>query len=160
VTPSEELTSSLRDLTRVVKHGRRQWALRRPGLPQGALDLLFVIAEMDRTRPACHAKELVDRTGLDASTISRAIGVLVDAGLVERHPDPRDRRASLLAVTADGRAVLSDADRWYDDVLLRALADWRPEDISTFARQIDRLSAGLGEAFDTRTLNRDLEAAR
>lgn len=160
MTPSEELTSSLRDLTRVVKHGRRQWALRSPGLPPGALDLLFVIAEMDRTEPACHAKELVDRTGLDPSTISRAVGVLADTGLVERHPDPRDRRASLLAVTAAGREVLSDAERWYDGVLQHGLADWRPEEISAFARQVDRLTAGLGDAFDTRTTIRDLEAAR
>lgn len=47
--------------------------------------------------------------------VPRSVTSLVDdlerAGLVERRPDPTDRRATLVAATDDGRAVLVEADR-------------------------------------------------
>ena len=160
-TQSEELTARLRELTRTVKHGRRQWALDRPAMPAAALDLLVLVDEVSRRSPACHAKELVDRTGLDPSTVSRAVTVLVESGLVERQPDLTDRRASILAVTPAGRAVLSDAEAWYDAMLGRALADWRPDEISALTGLLERLTGGLQDALDaTRSRSRDLEAAR
>jgi DNA-binding MarR family transcriptional regulator len=47
---------------------------------------------------------LAGLAGLNATMVSRIVGKLVAAGLIERAPDPDDRRAALISVTpaADG----------------------------------------------------------
>jgi DNA-binding MarR family transcriptional regulator len=47
---------------------------------------------------------LAARIGASDPTVSRAVAGLVSAGVVERSADPDDRRAVLLAATADGRS--------------------------------------------------------
>ena len=48
------------------------------------------------------AADLSDAFGMDKGGVSRQVQSLVDLGLVERQPDPEDRRAALLAASADG----------------------------------------------------------
>jgi DNA-binding MarR family transcriptional regulator len=45
----------------------------------------------------------------------------VAAGLLRREPDPEDRRASRLALTADGRAALRAATETYEKCLAEPL---------------------------------------
>ena len=47
--------------------------------------------------------ELAERMGITAPTASRAVDGLVDLGLLERLPDPADRRAVRIDVTEQGR---------------------------------------------------------
>ena len=47
--------------------------------------------------------ELAERMGITAPTASRAVEGLVDLGLLERQPDPGDRRAVSIDVTKSGR---------------------------------------------------------
>jgi DNA-binding MarR family transcriptional regulator len=46
---------------------------------------------------------LADRMGISAPTASRAVDGLVDLGLMERLPDPEDRRAVRIDLTRPGR---------------------------------------------------------
>lgn len=48
--------------------------------------------------------ELAARVGLDTSTLVRLLDLLADRGLIERQPDPTDRRAHLIVLTPAGRA--------------------------------------------------------
>jgi DNA-binding MarR family transcriptional regulator len=50
--------------------------------------------------------ELAGLAGLNATMVSRIVGKLVAAGLIERAPDPDDRRAALISVTPAGRRLL------------------------------------------------------
>lgn len=45
------------------------------------------------------------RLQVHPTSVTNAVDRLQAAGLVERLPHPRDRRATLVAITADGRAV-------------------------------------------------------
>jgi DNA-binding MarR family transcriptional regulator len=155
----DELISRLRDLTRTVRMSRRQRVRRHAGVPAGMLDVLMLLGEVSRRSPCCHARELVERTGLDPSTVSRAVTVLVEHGLVERRADPADKRAHILAVTPAGQEELSAASGWYEDVLRRALADWRPEDITRLSALLGRLNADVQDALGP-TRTHVLEAAR
>ena len=47
--------------------------------------------------------ELAGRMGITAPTASRAVDGLVELGLLERLPDPEDRRAVRIGVTPTGR---------------------------------------------------------
>jgi DNA-binding MarR family transcriptional regulator len=49
--------------------------------------------------------ELADAEGLNPTMLSRIVGKLEAAGLLLRSPDPQDRRAVTVEVTADGAAL-------------------------------------------------------
>jgi DNA-binding MarR family transcriptional regulator len=50
--------------------------------------------------------ELATRLGVPPTTISRYVAGFVERGLVERAPNPADRRSYLLEVTEEGRGVV------------------------------------------------------
>lgn len=64
--------------------------------------------------------QLAQRLGLDKSTLSRTIDGLVNIGLVERLPNPSDRRFTPLVATKQGKAICdsinSEADDYYGRV--------------------------------------------
>ena len=67
---------------------------------------------------------LAAQVGVDVSVASRQLAVLERLGYVERRPDPRDGRASLLRLTAAGADALAGARALRADWALSALADW------------------------------------
>jgi DNA-binding MarR family transcriptional regulator len=74
-------------------------------IDQTVLDLLVRIdlAPAKRLR----AVDICRQLQMSASHISRVIDRAESEGLVERSPDPADRRASLVSITASGRAVVA-----------------------------------------------------
>jgi DNA-binding MarR family transcriptional regulator len=56
--------------------------------------------------------ELAARLGLTLPTISDSARTLVEKGLAAKGPDPRHPRASLVALTAEGRAQAAKARAW------------------------------------------------
>jgi DNA-binding MarR family transcriptional regulator len=148
-------------IVRLIRHRR---TVDRPAVPLGMVGTLILIEQIGDRSAGCHAKELAIRSGLNASTVSRAVTALVTHGLVERRADPTDKRATFLGLTAAGRAALADARSWYGEVLDRALADWRPAEIaaltSALGRFISDLQGALHLAPDATQTNDMLEAAR
>ncbi len=76
------------------------------GLPSTVLDLL-VRLDLAPNR-AERASRLCNQLNLSAAHMSRTIDRAEAAGLVERRPDPGDRRAQVVEVTRAGDAVLAD----------------------------------------------------
>ncbi|MFF3159642.1 MarR family winged helix-turn-helix transcriptional regulator [Streptomyces sp. NPDC057910] len=72
-------------------------------LPMAQVELLQVLAEHSPAR----VSDLAVRQRLATSTVSGLIGHMITAGLVTRDVDPRDRRASVVALTDAGRAQLT-----------------------------------------------------
>jgi DNA-binding MarR family transcriptional regulator len=61
-----------------------------------------VLRLVDTTGPQPQA-EVARRLMVSAPVVTRLAAGLVDAGLIERRPDAKDRRAVILALTATGR---------------------------------------------------------
>ena len=59
--------------------------------------------------------EIAKRLGLDKSTLSRTIDGLVNIGMVERSPNPSDRRYTLLSLTKKGQQTADRINRSNDD---------------------------------------------
>ena len=89
------------------------------------------------TRPGSLAR--IMRIG--APSISKATGRLTERGFVEVVPDPGDARASLLRLTASGRAVARELYRVGDDLIARLTEDWSDADARTAADLLSRLAA-------------------
>ncbi|MBV9872717.1 MAG: MarR family transcriptional regulator [Frankiaceae bacterium] len=68
-------------------------------LTPSQLSALGVIARQGPIR----LSDLADAESMNPTMVSRVVAALDDAGLVRRRPDPDDRRAGLLEVTATGR---------------------------------------------------------
>lgn len=151
---ARQLGTRLHELVRTVRLIRRRRADARPLVPLGLVGMLM---QIDQLPPGCHARELAARTGLDPSTVSRAVGTLVGLGLVERGTDPTDMRARVLALTPDGRTALSEAFDWYGGVLDRALADWTPDEIAALSGALGRFTRDIETALGHHD---NLEAAR
>ncbi|RSN70985.1 MULTISPECIES: MarR family winged helix-turn-helix transcriptional regulator [Actinomadura] len=61
-------------------------------------------------------RDLIDRTGIDKSTMVRLIDELEDGGLVSRERTPQDRRAYSIVLTPRGGETLEKAWRATDEV--------------------------------------------
>ena len=101
--------------------------------------VLLVLADSGPQRVTALADHLVT----DPSTTSRQTAELVKRGLLERLPDPDDRRAGLLAVTAEGRAVVRSMRERRNELLTQTLRDWSPADVETLGTLLGRLADSL-----------------
>ena len=110
-----------------------------PGLDTASYALLVHLYETGPVRAA----EIVERTGLDKSTVSRQIARLEELGLLERAVDSADGRARIVQLTAIGHDRL-DAVRNDRRTLLRErLSHWSTEDMKTFSSLLERLNEVL-----------------
>lgn len=69
----------------------------------------------------CTSTELGARLGISKQAATKTAGALERLGLIERLPDPADRRARTLTPTPRGRAMLEQSARFFR----RHLRDWR-----------------------------------
>jgi DNA-binding MarR family transcriptional regulator len=100
---------------------------------------LIEVAAVGPIRP----RNLASRMDTTPATASRALDVLEELGLVERQPDPDDRRAVLIVATPKGRRW---ADRRRNEIL--AVLGCIPPGVASraFMSEIARLNAALREA--------------
>jgi DNA-binding MarR family transcriptional regulator len=80
------------------------------------------------------AAQVAERTAMDKVAVSRAVNKLIDAGRLERHFSPEDKRRSVLALSEGGRAI-------YRDVI--------PIALSYEGKILDRLTAVEKEALES-----------
>jgi DNA-binding MarR family transcriptional regulator/N-acetylglutamate synthase-like GNAT family acetyltransferase len=85
--------------------------------PLGEGRVLFELGEAEAT-----PRDVRARLGLDSGYLSRLIGSLEREGLVERSPNPADRRTTRLRLTRAGRSELDELNRISDELAASALA--------------------------------------
>jgi DNA-binding MarR family transcriptional regulator len=110
-----------------------------PDLDAACYAMLLHVSDIAPIRAA----DVVERTGLDKSTVSRQIARLEELGLVERVADPHDGRARQVQLTEVGTDRLNKvrSDR---RARMRAIFDkWTTADISTFSGLLGRLNRDL-----------------
>src|ERR671919_1328631 len=96
----EELAPRLRwAITRMARRLRQE-----AGVDLGPSQVA-ALASVDRRGPLSPS-ELAEIERIKRPTVTRIVRHLEEAGLVERVRDPADGRASILSVTAEGRALL------------------------------------------------------
>lgn len=110
-----------------------------PGMLPGAYKALTTIARCEQVT----ASSLAERMLMDKGQVSRTVRELEDLGLVERSPDPRDGRSSLLRLTAVGSERLAAARLPQEGMLLQTLEDWSIADIGNLSRLLHALASGV-----------------
>ena len=85
-------------------------------LNQSQWRVLAAIAE----NSGCTSADVVCLTPMDKGIVSRAVGSLIEEGMVVRTPDPGDKRRATLAVTKAGKDHYKDISRRVVDSLATA----------------------------------------
>lgn len=75
--------------------------------------------------------DLAEVLELQPISLVRLLDRLVDQGLLERHPDPRDRRANRLFLTEAGRRLVDDLDSLRDSIAADVLQGMPASTIET-----------------------------
>ena len=94
--------------------------------------------------------------GLTLAPVTRTVRTLIDKGYVDRHPNPRSKRADLVIVNPAGRKLLESDPRAR---LVDIIAQIPPDERETLARSMKTILDGLLELglprFDERLLDQD-----
>ncbi len=85
---------------------------------------------------------LAQAARLDKSTMVVALDALEEEGLVERRPDPKDRRARIVVPTDAGRDLLARAEEVVLGVEGEVLADMDAEELRALRGLLTRLVVG------------------
>ncbi len=93
--------------------------------------------------PGTRAADLAALFGLDKSTLSRQVQVLIDRGLVERSGERPGKRGVVLELTHDGQDALAAAVAGVRAALGEWLDGWSEREISDFAAMVARLNQRL-----------------
>jgi len=88
---------------------------------------------------------LAQRLGVDRTVMTYLLDDLEKAGLVERKPDPADRRARRVVLTEAGNARLCDLERRLRRVEEHVLAPLDPAERETLRALLQRLAVAIGE---------------
>lgn len=104
-----------------------------------------LLSSVERGAPTSQLA-LARRLGIDRTVMTYLIDDLVEADLVERQTDPRDRRARTVVATARGRRLLPDLDRRLASVEAELLAALSPTETDRFRRLLRKAAADLADA--------------
>lgn len=110
------------------------------GLPLSWYDVLLELHGADGGQ--LRMQELSGRVVLSRTRVSRLVDDLVDAGLVQRIPDPADGRAKLARITDEGTQALRRTAPTY----LAAIGEHFSRHLSD--DQLDAIHAGLHQVLD------------
>lgn len=89
---------------------------------------------------------LAERMGVEAMTLSTGLDRLESRGLIERRPDPDDRRAKLVHLTTSGEEVLERIQPIAAALRADASKGVAPADWQRFLETLKKVRANLADA--------------
>lgn len=131
---ASELRTTVMRLARRLRNQRADTTL--------SLGQLAALGTLDRHGPLTPG-ELAAHERVQPPSMTRIVAALEAAGLVTRTDHPSDRRQVLVAVSADGRAMLRDDRRRRDAWLSQRMRDLDPADLEALRRAaavLDRIA--------------------
>ncbi|WP_371664431.1 MarR family winged helix-turn-helix transcriptional regulator [Streptomyces sp. NBC_00280] len=146
-TDVAEIDRNLNRIAHLAYHARQHGLLRKlAGVPleRSAVVLLRQIADSEPLRPG----ELANLLAVEASHITRQVQQLQKAGYVTRVPDPDDRRAQRIQLTAAGEDAVVRIREVSCRSMRRALEGWSPHELRRLTAFVDRMVDDVLSAID------------
>jgi DNA-binding MarR family transcriptional regulator len=149
--PARTLGDHLMRLVKLIQAGKHLMQVPHPEVDPFHYPILFrVWSEPQRL------SDLAQALHADVSTTSRQVSHLTQLGLIEKVPDPQDRRAAQLGITEQGKAFVLALRASRNQQLDEVMAGWSDEDRDQFthllARFLDDLETGLQRLREARSV--------
>jgi DNA-binding MarR family transcriptional regulator len=142
VADEETVRALEREMGVLVRRLRRLIAERarlvHPELAAVGYSMLTALQEKPR-----RASDLVEMFSIDKGAVSRQVQALLELRLIERSPDPDDRRAATLAITDESIRRLAAVAEKRRSELLGRLSSWKPGELQAFVDALARYNATL-----------------
>src|SRR6516165_11234225 len=94
-----------------------------------------VLVRLDRAE-GLNQSELAEMLDLQPITLTRLLDKLADSGLIERRPDPDDRRAKRLFLTPAARPLLKRLAELGEETMSNTVAGIAPESVEQIVSQL------------------------
>jgi MarR family transcriptional regulator, transcriptional regulator for hemolysin len=147
-TLNREFAFTLNDVARLLRtyadHKAAQFGITRA---QWA-----VLVRLDRSE-GINQSEFADVLDLQPITLTRLLDKLSDSGLIERRPDPADRRAKRLYLTAAARPLLKQLGALGDETMAGAMAGVSAENVEHMVSQLGIVKENLRRLIQQRNAN-------
>jgi MarR family transcriptional regulator for hemolysin len=138
---NRELAFSINDVARLLRtyadHAAGQFGMTRAKWA--------VLARLDRFEGLKQA-ELAEMLDLQPISLTRLLDGLAENGLIERRPDPEDRRAKRLFLTPGARPLLARLSELGEDLMETALAGLQPADVNGLLAHLSTVKENLRQA--------------
>jgi DNA-binding MarR family transcriptional regulator len=142
--------SGVQGLLRTVRKAKARLLETRGSVETATQAVLQIVAAEGPMRTSALAASAQS----DLSTISRQVAGLVAAGLLERRADPMDGRASLLAVTTDGAAVVAQHEEARAAFFADVLDGWSADELQQFASLLGKFTVAYDQVHAARLAER------
>jgi DNA-binding MarR family transcriptional regulator len=107
----------------------------------------FILQRLAQRAPRRQV-ELSERVLADAPNVTRLIDTLVDRGLVERRPDPTDRRSWSVSLTPKGSKLIASSRRPLVGAREELFDGFGDEELRTLLGLLDRIDARVRMLLD------------
>jgi DNA-binding MarR family transcriptional regulator len=122
-------------------HLRALMSADQEGISLFDIEILRLLVDQGGAR----ASYLADEFGLTRTSISRHVTLLTEEGLIDQHPDAKDRRAVQLEITAAGRDALTVQDERRREITKALTTDWSEDERQLVATFLARLNVRTTE---------------
>lgn len=141
-----ELARSIRNFSKL--NMRSMWTIMSHGQ--------FVTLDIIKRTTACEGAEggvsvsaIAKHAHKPMSAISRNLGKLEDDGLIERRPDPDDRRNTLVTLTEQGREAHERTWEKFNEYLSLVIEEYGEDRICQLIDDLDDCYSAMGDALST-----------
>jgi MarR family transcriptional regulator, transcriptional regulator for hemolysin len=142
-SPSREIAVSIVDVARMLRTYADQRA-RQFGISRAQWTVLM---RLDRSE-GLNQSELADLLDLQPISVTRLLDRLAESGLIERRPDPNDRRANRLYLTPAARPLLKQLTSLGEDVMQIVLQSVDESAQEQLLRNLDTMKNNLRAAIN------------
>lgn len=140
----DDLLESLeREVGVLMRRARKVMAVRAGLVHADLMPTSYIVLAHINDRGPVRASEVADFFDLDKGAVSRVVQHLAELGLVERSPDPEDRRATLLAPTKEARERMQRVVLERRARLKERLGEWDDTGLTDFVGHLSRYNHAL-----------------
>lgn len=148
LTPAKALALVMHDVSRLLRR-RVDKAAQTLGLTSAQWRVLAFVSRCEGSNQA----SMADHMDMEPITLSRHLDRMQAAGMIERRPDPNDRRAHRLFLTETGRTLMDGFRAVTSDVMDDFVEGISEEELATTIDILARMRANLtGKAAEAPSL--------
>jgi DNA-binding MarR family transcriptional regulator len=110
-----------------------------------------LMAQLEKSAAGMTLGELSSRMMVSNGNLTALVERLVEQGLVDRRPSPRDRRAQIVTLTNEGRRTFRTMARAHEDWIAELFAGLAPSDIDGLMHLLGKAKTSALQAIGNAT---------